>query len=404
MNRKLMTKLLSGFLLLFCSAFTLFFLQRPHLNWDMIGYVASARAYESSDYGLLQKEVYELLSRSVPEDTYLKLTSGYFRQIRATDPESLRQHLPFYQIRVVYVGLILALWKLGLNPFFASHFISAVCAALAIWILAFMLPEKPHPAYLIVVPAIALLTGFSDLAKFSTPDAMCVLAVFICYWLTFRRHKLLLIALPACILVRTDLLLLIPFFYIYLWLIRPFDRRIVAGSALLGLALYISVNSYFGNYGWSTVFHYTFIQKSSHPANFPHTVTMASYLTTLASGLPSLFVRRFLTYTAMTLFGIVALCRPHDWTKCIALPLSRDMCFAFISSIGYVVLHFISFPVAWSRFFSGQYALGAALSMYLLLEVTRSNKPDQSTVDSRDRSAVDPHKQGNQTRRNIQNN
>jgi len=208
---KLITKLLIGFLLLFCVAFALLSLQRPRLNWDMIGYVASARAHESCDFRLLQKEVYELLSRSVPKDNYTELTSGYFRQIRATGPESLRQHLPFYQIRVVYVGMILALWKLGLNPFFASYFISAVCTALAIWVLAFMPTGKRHPIYLFVVPAIALSTSFAAIASYSTPDALSVLAVFICYWLMFRRHALLLMALPICILVRTDLLLLVPF-------------------------------------------------------------------------------------------------------------------------------------------------------------------------------------------------
>jgi hypothetical protein len=46
------------FLLLFCVAFTWFFLQTPYRNWDMIGYVAWARACEVTDPGVFQKEVY----------------------------------------------------------------------------------------------------------------------------------------------------------------------------------------------------------------------------------------------------------------------------------------------------------------------------------------------------------
>jgi hypothetical protein len=377
MKQKLMTKLPVGFLVLFCGAFTLFYLQRPRLNWDMIGYVASAKAYESSDSQVLHKEVYELLRRSVPKERYSALTSEHFRQIRATDPESLRQHLPFYQIRVVYVWSILALWKLGLNPFFASYFISAVCAALAIWILAFMLPGKKCLLYQLVIPVIALLTGFDSLARLSTPDALSALTVFICYWLTFRRHKLLLIALPTCILIRTDLLLLLPSFYIYLWLIRPFDRRVLAVSALLSIALYWGVNSYFQNYGWSTVFDYTFSHKSTHPADFPHAVTMTSYLAALKSGSKSLFSQPlFLTYIVITLVGIVSLFRRPNWIQRSVSLLWMDMLFAFLSSLAYVVLHFMLFPTIWRRFFSGQYALSMALTMYVLLETARSNKAD----------------------------
>jgi hypothetical protein len=385
-----MTKLPVGFLVLFCGAFILFHLQRPRLNWDMIGYVASAKAYETSDPQVLQQEVYELLRRSVPPERYVALTSGHLRQIRATDPESLRQHLPFYQIRVVYVWLILALWKLGLNPFVASYFISAACAALAIWTLAFMLPGKPSLTYQLVSPVIALLTGFPSLARLSTPDALSALVVFICYWLAFRRHMLLLIALPMCILMRTDLLLLLPAFYIYLWRLRACDRRSLVVSALLSIVLYWSVNAYFGNYGWSTVFDYTFSHKSTHPADFPHAVTMASYLAALQEGVKSLFsAPLFLTYILMTLGGIVSLFWRSPWTQPAVTLWRRDMLFALLSSLAYVVLHFVLFPDIWRRFFAGQYALSMALTMYIVLETARSNTAHAGDASS---AAPDLHR------------
>ena len=374
---------MAGYLLLFCCAFALISLRIPYMNWDMIGYVASAKAYESHDAAVLQKEVYELLKYSVPEDRYTALTTGHFREIRATDPESLKQHLPFYQIRVVYTGLIALLWKLGLNPFFASYLISTVCSALAIWILAFMLPGKPHPIHLLVVPVIAISTGFIDLARYSTPDALAVLMVYICYFLLFRRRRLLLLALPASLLIRTDLILLIPIFYLYLWQIRLFDRRIIAFSALMCISLYVAINSYFGNYGWSTTFDYTLSNKSTHPADFPHAVTISSYLTALMSGLRSLALNSaFLTYTVITLVSCVSLlsCLWHTKHTTGRRPQPIDLFFVMFSTLAYILLHFLLFPVDWVRFFAGQYALAMALGMYLLLDAVRSNTGLQPTA------------------------
>lgn len=379
MKTKRMIPLCVGFLLLFCVVSALFFIQTPRLNWDMIGYVTSARAYKPVNSQVLQKEIYELLGRSVSKDSYTDLTNGHLRHIRATDPESLRQHLPFYQIRMIYVGLIRALWELGLNPFFASYCISAVCIALVIWILAFLPPGERHPIFLLAVPVIAILAGFHDLARYSTPDALSVLSVFLCYWLLLRRHLLLLIALPACILVRTDLLLLLPFFYMYLWRIKAFDRRIVALSAFMSIALYLGVNSFWGNYGWRTTFDYTFSNKSTHPADFPHTVTISSYLSVLKSGVNSFFNKiHFPLYIVTTFVGIVSLMKRSSRALLSSSPLLMDILFIFLSSLLYMFVHFMLFPVVWTRFFAGQYALSMAFTLYLYTAVIPQNAQQTS--------------------------
>ncbi len=368
MKRTILTGLCLALLAVFCGAFFFSNLHKPLRNWDMIAYVASARAYHTHDPRALQTEVYELLRRSVSQRTYSDLTSGYLRRLRATDPESFRQHLPFFQIRVAYVWSILALWTFGLNPFLASYLISAGCAALAIVVLAFILPRRPL-AYLLLVPFIARSSGFPDLARYSTPDAMGALAVLVCYALAFRSHKLVLVALPACIAVRTDLLLLLPSFYLFLWLARPFARRLIAASALSSVALYWGLNSFFGSYGWSTVFDYTLSHQSAYPADFPHAVTMQSYLAALISGVKVLDDGPLLLkYLAVTVAGVAVLFwRPQFIRRSVGhvLPGLR---FAFLSSLAYVVLHFLLLPATWVRFFAGQYALSFSLAIYVALE------------------------------------
>lgn len=368
-------KLAVGALALFSAAFALFSLQKPKLNWDMIGYVASARAVECHDARILQQDVYSLLRRSVPAEDYAKLTSGFSRQQRVTDPEALRQRLPFYQIRVAYVWTLLALWKLGLNPFFASYLVSVICAVLAIWTLAFLPPGRASPAYWYGVPAIVLLAAFSRVARNSTPDAMAALATLLCYALAFRRNRLLLVALPACVLVRTDLALLFPPFYLYLWWRRTFDRRAVAASALLGLGLYWGVNEAFGNYGWSTIFDYTLVHKSIRPADYPHGVTLATYAGALKSGLVDLFLRpRFLASLAVAVAGLVALRRRRAGTGDVEVSWVENARFGWASSLAYAGLHFLLFPVVWTRFFAGQYALILALAWHAGLQIARARQ------------------------------
>lgn len=376
MKEKTTPRFMVVYLLLFCSAFAMNALRRPYLNWDMIGYVASAFSYETDDPRELHKDVYERLRLTVPQASYRDLTTGHLREILATDPQSLQQHLPFYQIRVVYVLAIAGMRKLGMNPFVVSYALSTLSATLAIVLLVYMPPGKRHPAYQLLVPAVAVASGFSSLAKYSTPDALAVLSTYFCYFLALRRQKLLLLMLPFSVLVRTDSILLAPLFATYLWQERVFNRRLVAGSALLCLSLYVAVNYCFGNYGWSTVFDYTLSHKSTHPADFPHVVTVASYLAAFKVGVRATVSNSLLLiYVVMTFASTVRLL-PRVWRRQITASTSSGVLFVLLSSFVYVVLHFLLFPVDWTRFFAGQYGLALAFAVYLLTETGRSNKAD----------------------------
>jgi len=76
----------------------------PTLNWDMIGYVASAKHFEISDPIELHDYVFENLKSYVNEDKFFDLTDGniQYRIDMATEPELFYQQLPFYEIRPIY--------------------------------------------------------------------------------------------------------------------------------------------------------------------------------------------------------------------------------------------------------------------------------------------------------------
>ena len=374
-----------GYLFIFCCAFVFFALLKPAQNWDMIAYVGSAAAYEIDDPRLLHETVYGELKRSVSEEKYNELTRGYFREVRASDAESFRQHLPFYQPRVVYVLAVEALWKAGINPFFATYLVSALSAAMAAFLLAYILPWSRRTAFLALVPAIVLVSGFYDLGRLSTPDALAVAVTYLCYFLAVRRHRLLLFVLPFCVLVRTDLVLLALLFYGYLWWEKAYDRRMLAASALACSALYVFVNHHFGNYGWSTVFDYTLSHKSTHPADFSHAVTIGSYLAAFNEGVGSLLRNTpfwiFAVMTSITAFFVVR--RPERTAQTFNLQ-RQDINFVVLSSLGYVAVHFMLFPVIWTRFFAGQYALITAMAVYLLLDALSGRKSPDPIPDSAD--------------------
>jgi hypothetical protein len=360
---------LHGIVALACVVLVAASVRAPRYNWDMIGYVASARVLAGADERQLQREIYDLLRDSVPEETYAELTTGHGRHVRATDPGSLSQHLLFYRGRLAYVGAIRALDGLGMNPFLASHLVSAVCAALAVWVLAFLPPGPPRAAYVLGVLAIVWWMGFLRLAGTSTPDAMSALAIIVCYRLLLRRRRVLLAVLPLCVLVRTDLLILAGLFAAYLWFARGWNRGLVAASLVAAVALYLGVQAWSGHYGWATVFDYTFRHRSTHPADYPHAVTLQSYLEVLGGRMVRLLVEpRFLVSTAAVLAGL-AVVRRCDAPVAGPPTVDRhDALFALASTLAYTGLHFLVFPVIWTRFHAGPYALGLALALWVVLD------------------------------------
>jgi hypothetical protein len=380
MNPGKKTFLVLVFLFVFSCGFAWYCASRPHLDWDMIAYVASAMRYENDDPTSLQQNVYNLLKRTVPPQTYKELTDGYQRHTRATDPESLRQHLPFYRIRVLYIGGIYLLFKLGMNPFVASYLISVVCVTLCIWFIAFLFPWKTRLLYLVLVPIIVIASRFDNLARYSTPDGLAVLSVVASYWLLLRRNRLLLVLLPMSVLVRTDLLILVFFFLGYLIITKKFEKRFVIVSALFSIGIYFLVNWYFGNYGWSTLIYYSFIERVTHPATMVQGFSLKDYLNVLVKGTRKAIGNMQLpfAFSIGILVSYMLFTRREIIKKRLPGKLS-DLTFLLLSSALYFGAHFILFPGVASRFFAGQYAIVACLLVYLITTIIPSKESSQIT-------------------------
>ena len=363
-------------LLLFSGLILWYSVRDPQYNWDMIGYVASAFSYEIDDAGQLQRKVYTLLKQTVPEETYRDLTRGHQRQTRAYDPESLKQYLPFYQIRVVYVLVIYVSYKLGLNPFIVSYLISAISIIMALWVLAFLFSLNASLIYLITIPMTGLIFDFHNLSNLSTPDALAVLIVFISYSLLLRKRKELLLVLPLSALIRTDLLILVGVFYVYLFIFKDWDKKYTLLSALLSIIGYCWVNWQFNNYGWSTVFHHTFIERQTHPGQQAIVVDLNTYYQILKRNIFMYHPRFFLFFVSYLVAIALSMAlilkhiktfneKPND--------IVIDLLFLVSSSVIYVIMHYFLFPAPWLRFFSGHYVLAYCTFCFLLFRTKRNS-------------------------------
>jgi len=185
-------------------------IHKPSIDWDIIGYVASAKHFEINDKTELHKFVYRNLKKFVSEDKYKELINDgkQYRIDMAGNPDLFYQQLPFYEIRVLYNLSILFLSKIGVNIFAATYYISAISTVLAALLLLFSIKDKIYIELLFIFPFFLSLYGIFTVAKFSTPDAMIFLCISLFIYL-FLKNKIssILFVMPFFVLVRTDIII-----------------------------------------------------------------------------------------------------------------------------------------------------------------------------------------------------
>ena len=333
---------------------------KPFHNWDMIMYVAAAKSFEERDVKSLHTFTYDAVRSSVSEAKYESLIQGEYRHAIRTDPSAFNEQLPFYQIRPVYNGLIYLLYKAGIDIGFATHLISGVAVVVALAVLYLLSVSFLGRPSIYAVPFLVVIFGVTDLARYSTPDGMAFLAIiFSAYLYLKQRILLLLIFLPIMLCIRTDLILFaVPLLLFILAFWKGFRKKAVL-SMLMSVLVYVVSGAYWENPGWSTIFYFTFIQRLSHPLSTPPTLTVYHYLYVLFDGIRALPNNR--TFALYGLFSAYALYIIINRTK------REDLFHVFhfppivmsVVCIMFVIGHFLFFPVAWDRFLSGPYLIGA---------------------------------------------
>jgi len=346
-------------------------LSKPIYEWDLFAYIANAiQVTENPSAEELHQRVYQMVAEQVPSSALATLNGTPSRLVLSQDSEAFKQTTEFfYDARVVYHHIMAGLYKAGFEPVHAHYFFSTLCVVLSILLLMRLLPLQAPVGLIFVIPFIVLAFGLTTAARLATPDALATLTTVLLYFILFRRKlHLLLFIFPFVIFIRTDLILLIALFQAYFFFSNRVSRGLVITSGIATVAAYLILNNVIvENDPWSSLLGYNLGDKPTHPEEFHFPITLSIYLNLIKTGAitfsynPIFFVYGMLSGMGLVLLLSQFFVKPGD-TKISVL--HADLLFLFLSSTVYIVIHFLLFPVSWTRFFVAQYSMIAVATCW----------------------------------------
>ncbi|MFO0700122.1 MAG: hypothetical protein U0236_12930 [Nitrospira sp.] len=346
---------------------------RPYHNWDMIGYVASAYQKDGYRGNDLLERTYRDVRADVSDEMFKELVSAGYRETVYTDPNALEQQIPFYSIRVAYLEMIRQLSHLGLTYSKSTYMISSLFSALSVCMLAMLIVNAN--VSILTLPIIALSTGIHDLARLSTPDAIACFLGLLCMvtLLANSRWSLLLVAIMP--MARTDFILLS-------FLVGTYEfsrgRKLHSVIALItSLFIYVAINKANANYGWLTLFNFTFIGLTPYPADLVASANIQEYLRpyyTLATHI--IFHSHFPIYL-LAAYALAINVRQfinlHETIVLVILPMM------------FVLFHIALYPAYYPRFFvfSASVVFVWLLSQFRLVYTTGRKRTEPIVTQTR---------------------
>lgn len=368
-------KIYSSVVLLASLLFFAFCITSPDQNWDILGYSASAISLENNDPEFIHEYVYGELQSYGNESERTKLTAGSnYATTMYNDTDAFYQQIPYYKIRIVFVGLIYLLVTFGINIFTAGHIIAAAAASLGLIVYFYGFKDYIKSNFWIMIPLFFVLLGIFNAGQYVTADTLAFLWISLISVTFIRKHWTVYPLIALSVLIRTDLAVLAAIMLSYIFFFWPGSRIKASITAATAGILYLSVNNFVGNYGWSTVFYYVFISNmtATHPEQFSQLgISFQLYAYHVVSNLIWIFYEsefwlflvliftQYLMFFHMTGSSSSYIEKIRQYMKDPVISLT-------LISTTYVALHYILFPAMWTRFFLGQYIIGALGLLYTI--------------------------------------
>lgn len=332
-------------------------------------YIAASKHYEEHDIDSLHTYAYNTLHHTVTKSRYKKLITGNYRQAIYTDSSAFKEILPFFLIRPLYTTTVYLLYQAGIDIALATHCVSGIAITLALMLLYLLSCTLLHHPYAYLIPLLALVLKIETLAQYSTPDGMALLAIVLAaYFFLQNKIPILLFFLPIMIGIRTDLILFSSPLLFLIALSGPQYRIMCAVSALMSVLGYLAINSLSGHPGWSTIFYFTLIEKSTHPLSIPLSLSAHHYFYALTEGIkriPENF--NFLFFIVISLLFLGVMIYRAATTSLLSI-LRTPTVSLYLVCCFFVFSHFVLFPVSWDRFFIGPYLISAFLLLTVMAE------------------------------------
>jgi hypothetical protein len=161
-----------------------FALDRPAGNADLVDYVATAHSWEGLSGQALSDATYADLRAFLSPGQFDNVTGAGDKSLQrnvylatmAADPVSLTQQIPFYSVKPLYPGLMVALHAVGV-PLPLSSLLISIVSFIVFGILVFLWMRRHHQSLIAFVLAGLIVASppFAALASLSTPDALGLL-------------------------------------------------------------------------------------------------------------------------------------------------------------------------------------------------------------------------------------
>lgn len=350
-------KLIFFVYILFASGIAILSVMKADYNWDVLPYAGCVIAIETSDANEIHRKTYEIFKESVDSKTYLQLTTGSnYRETLANNADSFNQNLPFYKVKPLYILLMYALYKSGINLFTAPIIISAVfyffmSILVFIWISKFTENQIHTFLFSALLSFAPFMISFSSSA---TPDLLSsfliVLAMF--RLLTKKNIYWFLLFMILSILVRPDNIFIFAILTGVLTAIDGFSRyrKMLYAGIAIGVLTEIIVNVWSGNYAYSILFQHL-VERSTNPAEMHTTITPGLYLKGLSAWV---FIFKYSVVSIQFLILFIALFIRYR----NAVDPRKDLEFLVLIALGIsIILHYLLFPLMDDRFFIAQYVI-----------------------------------------------
>jgi hypothetical protein len=295
------------------------------------------------------------------------------------EPLAFAEQLPHYQIRLVYVGVIYVLYKMGVGIILATYLAPGIAVCIGMLFLMLSCHRALPKIFVFFMPFFAMAFGGLNLARCSTPDAFVFCAMMAAfYFLLAKRRTLLLLTLSLMIAIRTDLILLAIPFHVFLFLSERGSKWPVLFSLLATIAIYFAINEYWACPGWSTIFYVGLIRLLPYPISHPPTLTIFDYFRVLIRQSFGLFLNQaflfYLTMFALFLYFARYRAARNPWLSLMSSPVSNWA----ILTAAYVAVHFLIYPSMENRFFTGCYTAGSFALMFMIMNRVSSKNSDSN--------------------------
>lgn len=314
-------------------------ISKPWYNWDMIGYTAATLHQEGLRDEALREQTYKEVQRSVSKEKFQELNSGHYRATVYKSHKALTQQIPFYSIRIIFISLLrVAKNVFGLSIIDASYIISSFFAGALAFLIFYLISPKSY-LDIIFYCSMLYLSGIKDIPGLSTPDSMAAFVTVLIILSFIRQFKILpflILLLPA---VRTDFVIISMLFSMLI--VLKGQKNIGISTGLGALLIYFLINKTHGNYGYLTIFNFTFNGFDPYPAEMKLTHNLQSYLVIYLQG-----AKGFITNKHSLIYLVYACVWLRSKPKLQVE--GNEVVFVIMS---FVLIHLALFPAYFERYF-----------------------------------------------------